>query len=370
MQAEAEHPTATPKDMRTQSLLFLCLLVSSGPAHAQPGYGQAPWQIELVGRASANPDTALGNVTAMAFGAPGQLVVLDEFGEFLVLDSTTANLVRRVGQQGQGPGEFVKPRSLAARENGTVVVFDRAGGSRLSTFGPDGRFVSSESLEENIIPGRGPSLSFVGSELLWLRSPRNVSTPISRFDDFAAPQLVSKAPDGSERIVWEWASFGTNTRTLGSPLSLELFAPRPIWAAVGETTVAVARTDRYDVQVIKLTGEQLVWLRRATDPVPLSRTLRDRALLPLAPSLRDRVRFPDFVPILVAILQGPEDTILVARRAKDGLFLDIWSGEGGAIGEARLPVGFDPMAGRAGLIAGRTQMPDGEWDVEILRIVR
>ena len=335
----------------------------TGPQHLY-------WDVEDVFTVGVGTEAVMfGEVASMAFGAPGELVVLDSSNaEFLVLNSSSGAEIRRVGRRGQGPGEFIKPRHIAVRNDGTVYVFDAASGWRLSTFDADGKFRESEQVE-----AMGTTTGMVSSVggVLWARRPFPVRIP-GRPETAAWPQLVFRPSEGSERVVWDWTTLTVKPRTLGSPLSINLFAARPIWGLVSDTRVAAARTDQYDIAILDLEGNEVGHLSREIEPEKITAALREKALAPLRRlGIGLALNFPDadFFPLLIGFFPGPEHTILIARRAGgDGAMFDIFSHEGEHLGGVAVPSGFTPMAARGGLVAGTQPTADLEISVRVIRI--
>ena len=73
------------------------------------------------------------------FDAAGNLHVLDRGASQVVVIDSRGELVRTIGRQGEGPGEFMQPYTLGVWRDGRFVVLDVVQ-MAFQTFGPDGDF--------------------------------------------------------------------------------------------------------------------------------------------------------------------------------------------------------------------------------------
>ena len=81
--------------------------------------------------------------TRMGFDAAGNLYVLDDEASRVVVIDADGNLVRTVGREGEGPGEFQSPAAIVVWRDGRFGVVD-IGHLAYQLFGPEGeleRFV-------------------------------------------------------------------------------------------------------------------------------------------------------------------------------------------------------------------------------------
>lgn len=97
-----------------------------------------------------SPESAqFESVGEVAFDGAGNLHVLDSSGHRVVVVNERGQVVRRLGREGQGPGEFSAPGTMAVFQDGSLVVYDRLRRS-LSMFGSSGelRFDVAAPAEE------------------------------------------------------------------------------------------------------------------------------------------------------------------------------------------------------------------------------
>ena len=153
-QAPAICLAQAPAVCSTQTLA-LALTLSLAPILATPSAAQdRPLTVDMteVYRAGGvnAPEWALfGPVPALqaSFDGAGNLHVLDAFNKRVVVVGPDGRLVRVVGREGEGPGEFQEIRALAVWRDGRFAVPDTEH-SAVQVFSPDGeleRFVRSAS---------------------------------------------------------------------------------------------------------------------------------------------------------------------------------------------------------------------------------
>ena len=85
---------------------------------------------------------SFGEVTSARFGPDGNLYVLDGQAYRVLVISPEGELIREIGSQGEGPGEFRMPGGMDVLDDGTIVVFDRMA-RNFSFLRPDGTYVRS-----------------------------------------------------------------------------------------------------------------------------------------------------------------------------------------------------------------------------------
>lgn len=85
---------------------------------------------------------AFGRVMDAAFGGSGRIYLADDRNFHVAVFEGDGRFVGHIGRQGNGPGEFSRPWTVAADARDTVFVWD-GNHSRISVFGPDLRYVRS-----------------------------------------------------------------------------------------------------------------------------------------------------------------------------------------------------------------------------------
>ena len=346
----------------------LCFAVTAVLAAAQGPSDEAQnaWRVdEVVVVGEPTDPVVFGAVTALAFGTSGELAVLDGASrEVVVLDVGSGGVIRRFGRRGQGPGEFTDPTLIAVRDSGEVLVYDRTAGDRLSRFAADGRFLESTTLERSA----GTFVRMTGTEngLLLGTSPL-IERP-GRPREYA--RLMLAADGNPNRDLWVWEEIQSDLRLpRGEPRLL--YSPAARWTLLPGGRVVVAQTDRAELRVLDLDGNVQQIIQRSIEPAPLTEEFKAtmRAAWANDPP-RIEFLFPDFYPLVQALLPGPDGTILVGRSEGDGSFWELFSRDGEILATVDAPADFLPLAGRDGLVAGWQTMSDLEIGVLVVRIQR
>ncbi len=132
------------------ALMIMASGFAAAPASAQatalPGEDSAiqisRGDMYTIGSVEGPDWQSLGEVTAVDFDAEGNLYILDRQAHQVLVISPQGELVRRIGREGQGPGEFVMPSAMAVLDDGSVTVYDMAR-RNYSFLQPDGTFIRS-----------------------------------------------------------------------------------------------------------------------------------------------------------------------------------------------------------------------------------
>lgn len=110
----------------------------------------APLRFELeqtYGAAEAPEEAVLASVRALAVDDDGTVYVLDAQNHRLVAFNLDGSVRWTAGREGQGPGEFERPRSLVWDGGDHLYVVNQSGG-RLDRWSTDGAYVEGISTEQ------------------------------------------------------------------------------------------------------------------------------------------------------------------------------------------------------------------------------
>lgn len=198
-------------------------------------------------------DTSLfAEVSEFDVGIDGRLFVFDRAANVLFLFDTTGALVRRIGRQGAGPGEFNSNNGMVVLPGGRLALWD-ARNARISFFSPDGDFGSSWVVPSGFFTSNGLRSDDVGSVLLYrpVTAPRDGEI-MGRFglvrlkeggafgDSLVAPDLPveritylaqtegnssATSPTHSARFLWQWHPRGYFVSANGGKYEVELSRP-------------------------------------------------------------------------------------------------------------------------------------------------
>ena len=244
-------------------------------------------EVYQLGLSSGERWEQFGSVAGVAFDGSGRLYVLDgQIGTVFVV-GTDGSLVRRFGQRGNGPGEFMDASQMVVREDGRTVVIDfhrrlyilfDANGrfERSVRFGGDASFEAignhrAERGSDGLITALAQEIRMSWSgELPKLPDP--VSRPIERVllsgEEVVRDTLVDgyspplQPPDGGPR----WRSMG------GMPLYVER-SPQLHWGALPGGSVAFSDSSAYAIKIASAGSGVTRILTRPLKPEPIPNDL-------------------------------------------------------------------------------------------------
>lgn len=251
-----------------------------------------------VGGMDAPDWAAFDRVDQLAFGPGGNLNVLDERNDRVVVVGADGALLRVLGRSGGGPGEFQVPRHMVALRSGGLVVYDVIQ-RRFSIFDAEGAFERSVSG----LLGEGPPGALHAT-------PDGVSGPVQVMVLNGEP--VARSASGMRPVRgrplqrYELEGDGRAHVLHRSPLELKpadaqgrpyLTAFFPEFQSTGlpDGTLAVVEDGSYAITLVRPTGGVAAVLRR---PLP-------RRMVTEGDRSRERER------LVAALAQGrpPEATV-------------------------------------------------------------
>ncbi|MDE2653068.1 MAG: 6-bladed beta-propeller [Gemmatimonadota bacterium] len=280
--------------MRTACGAAVLALLTMGPAAAQeviavPGEDrriEANFEeLYRIGGLDGQDWEQFGSVSSVAFDGAGRLYVLDGQVSQIFLVDTDGTLIRQIGREGDGPGEFRDITGMVVMEDGRTVVRD-VSRRAYHVFDPNGDF------ERMVRMGGDPSVTITGLLIAQRGANAVITTPIGSqalswsvtSTDGQVPQrdpptsrpveLVSLAGEETvtDTLVDGWLPPG---REVESRVSLGL--PRPFtlspglhWGVLPDGSVAFADSTAYAIKIAAAgTGISRV-LTRSIPPEPMT----------------------------------------------------------------------------------------------------
>lgn len=350
------------------SALGLVVCVHAGvSAQSKPSACSVAGPVFFVG-GMMDPDHVFGDISDAALLPDSTVAVLDRQARHVQVFDRSGRLVRTLGREGEGPGEFLDPIQVEASGNTLAVwdwrirrvtLFDLANDSvrtiSISLLNPHGRF------------GRRSSGDFAFSETTRDVGPREQASWMHRM------AVVVTSPSGADqdtlvRIADREARWvDRSARRIGFPVftpSAEMaVSAGTIWIARGDSArlvrIGAARVDtvRWDWPLRRVEAEDV---RRHQERIlnashPTRRRLWEREfeIMPVS----------EFFPAVSDLASDDQGGVWVGAYRRLGDPLRRWARveQGGVTCELDLPASFTILAGAKTWILG---VAKDEFDVE------
>lgn len=349
-----------------------------------------------------------GDLGDLAFDATGNLHILDTQSERVFVVGTDGRLVRELGGQGEGPGEFGNAIAMAVTAGGRVVVADMARhGYHL--FGPDGEF------QRTVGMAGSPSITTVGffraqpATDAIIRVPTLARQVLFRAGAFSGPILLPSShailrtslagAEAEEDTIAEAWLPPSNLEELSeirqrnygpTPTRLlPVFSPGLHLDMLRDGMLALSDSSLYAVKIVEPGRGTVRILTRPLHPKPMSgrviRAEKDRRLrllegisIPGIDPIRSRTRienleFAEEIPVVSGLGTTWDGLIWVQRYGEDPLAdgpIDVLTPDGRYLGTC--PAGATPLPtafGPDGLLAFADNDALGVETVVVKRVV-
>ena len=352
-------------------------------------------EVFTVGSVTGDDWDTFGSVRSVHFDAQSTLHIFDSQAEHILVVGPDGSLIRTVGGEGEGPGEFSNVTTAIVARDGSYTVL---GFATIGLLEPDGEFVRRITLD--------PMTTGIVIANMALPDGRLLAGAIMRFGDDedeeeghpihifsldgTEPELLYTAwrlPDDDEDEISVTGSRESGRR-VAWPAG-RAFEPFLSYDLLTDGRLALIDSIGYRVKLIGLDGSVTGTIERPIAPLPVSDAImeaeRDRYRESMArenetrsnsPIQVDRegvegLTFADEVPVLHGLQVDWEDRIWVERRGPTGDDdgpTDIVTSDGDYIGTLppdglRTPDAFGP----GGLMAF---IERDELDVPTVRVVR
>lgn len=394
---------ATPKHFPI--LALLALIAACGDAGQDRG-GGVPGTLEgpdvmlnavteevfTVGSVVGDAWDTFGSVSSVAFDAEGNLHIFDSQAEHILVVGRDGSLLRTVGGQGEGPGEFGNAGSAIVARDGSYTVL---GFSQVDLFDPGGAFVRRVNMDAIIFSsstlpdGRLLTSRFVSMDASSraATSPEEEGRPIYVIPlDGTEPEILYTGWDLPDDPVD--SDFDTDSNTIRMSAG-RAFEPGLYYDVLTDGRLALVDSIGYRVKLIGLDGSVTGVIERPIAPLAVDEAImeaeraRYRESTAQLENLRssrfqieregvEDLAFADEVPVIGNLEVDWDDRIWVTRRAADGARdggpTDIVTPDGRYIGTLaadglRTPRAFGPD----GLLA---YIERDELDVPTVRVIR
>lgn len=301
----------------------------------------------------ADDPGGLSQVKGLLVTGSGDIWVLEASTQDIRVFDSTGRVLRTIGREGRGPGEFIWPDGFASGPEGTIWVHDPRNG-RFSLFTDTGDFLGQQPA-----PASGYAWVWTGGidrtgrvwDQLFERteegSPerlRRASPDWSRVDTLEVPQCQASEWRPEDARYWKPLE---GTRAARYSVQIP-FYPAPVRAFEWATGAMWCAPSGGEYRFVKLDMEHHDTLARiSTDavPVPVQPEERDSVIAALRQFLAglgepdaDWSRIPSVKPIVAGALVDNTDRLWVLRGMADTTSrFDIYSPVGQPIASVSVP---------------------------------
>ena len=329
-----------------------------------------PTPVFSAGRAEGADWEMFSRVAALAFDAADNLYVVDGDNYRVVVLDARGRFVRQFGRQGNGPGEFQRPRHIAVLSSGEVVVTDTRNRTH-QWFSSQGAFLRSSAYEQP-----------AGSNMreMFVDAAGRIVALVETISGQRAATVSSQAADGrgSARII---ANIVLDDMVqMGNVRRDREFARVPFLTRGPNGTLLLNRKLEYELEVVDSTGRLIRVISRDIPVRPVTTEVRAawerrrnaeaqaRGIPGAAP--RVEVPFAERMQVISGMLADSRGIVWVQRRTVDGDAagpIDLVTMEGryvGTVAAQRLPMAVS----RSGLTAYVERNADGVERVTVRRL--
>jgi hypothetical protein len=306
-----------------------------------------------IGSADGPPEYMFSQVVAVQVGAGDTMYVLDRGDKTVSTYDPQGHFVRRFGREGDGPGEFREPGTMALRRDGPFIYDRRA--QRVTQFSWTGAVVSTAPVAQ--WTPFGSNLRTMGDTAFTLGLAGGYSAPprptdgrfwLVRFSTGGSVLDTLVADEGGQSVA-RWGDHSVST--ISAP-----FPRGPRWDVAPDGRVAYGRGDAYAIDVYgDAPGFRLVTrLRRGVALLEATDADRESYREPyLNPSPRfpeasrrrfremvESVTYPDTWPAYDQLLFDAAGRLWVRRSVHAGdsvIPRDVFGADGEYLGEVRFP---------------------------------
>lgn len=333
-------------------------------------------RILLIGSGTGADSTLFAYITDIDVNSRGRIYVADGMAHSVRVFDPSGTLIRRIGREGQGPGEFEYPAVLEITAGDTLRVFD-TDLWRTSVFS-SGQYVRSFIPERKMRFGQPYDLKFSESGALY-----NLG-----YGPFRAALKENlgdrrKARVRGENTIQRWDEQEHDWIDIMSVPGLVVYANvdessiqnapfprRPLWVPTGASGIWYADSGSGRVILYSQSGERLRAFDTGFDPAPVSEAQREAYynaadLIDATPNERREARrersdipMPDRTPALSRLLLSEGGDLWVQQFAGEAADSVRWrvfdTGSTGSrfIANVVLPANFTLMAVSGGRLYG------------------
>lgn len=315
----------------------------------------------VIGEVEGPGEYVFGRISDVVVDPQGHIHVADPQATEIRIFSPAGGFVRRLGREGEGPGEFGHISGLTLTPSGVAALDGRL--NRMTVFGPEGDVSRTFRLQRPymILEHHAP-MAFDSAGRFFDRAR------LARGIGADSVGVITYAADGSVADTALLAVIPADQVTLerdGMPyMSIpHPFAPRVSIAFGPDGTVYLSRGSEYRIDVFSPSGDSLRAIRRTVEPPRVTEAERDSALAFIRETLESSggrlpadVELPERKGVITRMVVDSEGHLWVLHESDAGDPRFVWSvhdPEGRFLGTVRTPVMVVTQIG-GDFIAGTT----------------
>lgn len=214
----------------------------------------------VLGENEMDEHYSLGAISAVRFLDDGRIAVLDRFAYGARIYSPAGEYQQTIGAQGEGPGEFCNPNSMAAL-NDRIVIVDKWA-LRATLFDQQGRYIDELTDSWSFSP---PSFIHMVSDSFLVGGVTNMdgSDGVTRVN-----YMVNVMNMNFECVDTLYENtFIFESGNASQMLQMTLFSASHTTDGEGNVFVAAASPESYRIEGWNLAGENSTTITREFDPV-------------------------------------------------------------------------------------------------------
>lgn len=259
-----------------------------------------------------------GSISDLDVTTEGQMVVLDGEATHLKILRPDGTLIDTLGREGQGPGEFQRPRSVDVARGDSVYVFDVLP-DRLTVFTPP---PSAERARSVTVPGDRGAVTKV--QVLGDRLAGRFTPGYTRKEGLRRPSpatwrvLRETGMPGGPLLKAQRRKVATSFKGSGAAIAYLPLGRVTRVAAGADSRLYHGLTDSLRVRATSLDGTTEAVATVPADPIPVTEADRDSALAEVEADIRRPIEaaLPETKPAFTDLVVADDGRLWMERPAK------------------------------------------------------
>ncbi|MXZ17661.1 MAG: 6-bladed beta-propeller [Rhodothermaceae bacterium] len=299
-------------------------------------------------------DTVLfGQILSLDVDGQGRLFVLDSYAQQIHIFDPSGALVRTVGSEGSGPGEFENATAVDVGETGEIWVMEMRKG-QLTILDADGNYLRTERVNTTgweHIPypgGFDPIGRYNAMSLHFDDEEEDTKTMLARFDQSFTPIDTIAIPESPMKI-----DRFEHSDSEGGRYSMPIpFQGAFEWVFSVNGNLWTLYTGTYELVELAAGGMPLRRVTKEFEPLPVTHADREAVQRRFdwfrqQGGAIDETRIPRNKPVVENFFSDDEGNLWVmhSEPGDSGSLFDIFNAEGQFLGEVSLPFHLEIHSG-------------------------